>query len=83
VVLDVYPSRERGQDFPGVDGRLIAAAAADAAGGRVVAWLPDFDVARGFIESALRPGDLCLVMGAGDIDVLGRSLVHAPVPHLR
>jgi UDP-N-acetylmuramate--alanine ligase len=83
VVLDVYPSRERGQDFPGVDGRLIASAAADAAAGRTVAWIPSFDAAHRLLCSVLRPGDLCLVMGAGDVDVLGRSLVRAPVPHLR
>ena len=40
VVLDVYPARERAEDFPGVTGRLVAAAAADSAHGRRVAWLP-------------------------------------------
>jgi UDP-N-acetylmuramate--alanine ligase len=75
VVVDVYPARERAEDFPGVDGRLIAAAAADARHGRPVAWLPRFDDARAFLQRTLRPGDLCIVMGAGDIDRLGRSLV--------
>jgi UDP-N-acetylmuramate--alanine ligase len=74
VVLDVYPARERAGDFPGTDGRIVAAAAADAANGRPVAWLPGFDEARRFLSEALRPGDLCLVMGAGDVDALGRSL---------
>jgi UDP-N-acetylmuramate--alanine ligase len=77
VVLAVYPARERAEDFPGVEGGLIAAAAADAAGGRTVAWLPAFEDARGFLGPRLRRGDLCLVMGAGDVDVLGRSLVSA------
>jgi UDP-N-acetylmuramate--alanine ligase len=77
VVLDIYPARERGEDFPGVDGRLVAAAAADAADGRTVAWLPGFDAARSFLRAELRAGDLCLVMGAGDVDALGRSLVGA------
>ena len=40
VVLDVYPARERAEDFPGVSGLLVAEAAADAAGGRPVWWLP-------------------------------------------
>jgi UDP-N-acetylmuramate--alanine ligase len=74
VVLDVYPARERPEDFSGVDGRLIAAAAADAAAGRQVAWLPGFDDARPFLLAGLRTGDLCLLMGAGNIDALGRSL---------
>ena len=75
VVLPVYPARERAEDFPGVDGRLVAAAAADAAGGRQVAWLPSFDDAQWFLERTLRADDLCLVMGAGNIDALGRALV--------
>ena len=40
VVLDVYRARERPEDFPGVSGFLVAQAAADAAGGRPVWWLP-------------------------------------------
>jgi UDP-N-acetylmuramate--alanine ligase len=77
VVLDVYPARERPEDHPGVDGRIVASAAADRAGGRTVAWLPGSEEARSFLEASLRPGDLCLVMGAGDVDRLGRSLVAA------
>ena len=46
VALDVYPARERAQDFPGVSGRLVAEAAADHADGRPVFWLPTLDVAR-------------------------------------
>ncbi|MBV9417473.1 MAG: UDP-N-acetylmuramate--L-alanine ligase [Solirubrobacterales bacterium] len=75
VVLAVYPARERAEDFPGVDGHLVAAAAADAAGGRTVAWLPSFEDARAFLDATLRQDDLCLVMGAGDVDRLGRALV--------
>jgi UDP-N-acetylmuramate--alanine ligase len=77
AVVSVYAARERSEDFPGVDGRLIAAAAADAADGRRVAWAPSFDDARRVLRATLRSGDLCLLMGAGDIDALGRSLVSA------
>jgi len=79
VVLGVYPARERAEDFPGVDGHLVAAATADAAGGRTVAWLPSFGDARRFLSATLRAGDLYLGMGAGDIDSLSRSLVGPPV----
>lgn len=75
VVLDVYPSRERQEDFPGIDGKLVADAAADAACGRTVAWLPSFDDAERFLGATLRDGDVCLTMGAGDVDALGRRLV--------
>ena len=74
VVVDVYPARERAEDFPGVTGRLVAAAAADAAGGRRVAWLPDFDAAERFLRDELADGDLLLTLGAGDVDALGRRL---------
>ena len=76
-VLDVYPSRERAADHPGVRGLLAAEAAADFARGRPVAWTPDFDAAERFLSAALRPGDVCLVLGAGDVDELGRRLVGA------
>jgi UDP-N-acetylmuramate--alanine ligase len=75
VVVDIYPARERAEDFPGVDGRAVAAAAADAGGGRRVAWLPRLDDARHLLEETLGAGDLCLVMGAGDVDSLARALV--------
>jgi UDP-N-acetylmuramate--alanine ligase len=75
VILPVYAARERGEDYPAVDGRLVAAATADAGPGRTVAWLPSFGAARRFLGSTLREADLCLVMGAGDVDSLGRSLV--------
>jgi UDP-N-acetylmuramate--alanine ligase len=75
AVLDVYPARERAEDFPGVSGLLVAEATADAAGGRTVLWLPDFDAAERALSGLLRAGDLCLVLGAGDVDALGRRLV--------
>jgi UDP-N-acetylmuramate--alanine ligase len=75
VVLPVYPARELAADFPGVEGLLVAAATADAAPGRAVAWMPGFDPARAYLGSRLREGDLCLMMGAGHIDSLARSLV--------
>ena len=74
-VLDVYPARERAEDFPGVSGLPIAEAAADAAPGKPVLWLPDFDAAERVLGPRLREGDLCLVLGAGDVDALGRRLV--------
>ena len=70
-MLDVYPARERAEDFPGVTGRLVAAAAADAAQGRPVAWLPGFDAAERYLAAELREGDLLLTLGAGDVDALG------------
>jgi UDP-N-acetylmuramate--alanine ligase len=75
VALPVYAARERAADFPGVEGRLIAAAAADAPERPPVAWMPGFHPARDLLIGQLRPGDVCLAMGAGNVDSLARSLV--------
>ena len=57
MVCEIYPARERAEDFPGVSGLLVAEAAADAAGGRPVAWLPAFDQAEVLPGAELREGD--------------------------
>jgi UDP-N-acetylmuramate--alanine ligase len=75
VVLDVYPARERAEDFPGVSGFAVAEAAADAAGGRPVWWLPSIDDAERMLVARLRPGDALLTLGAGDVDRLAARLV--------
>jgi UDP-N-acetylmuramate--alanine ligase len=75
AVTDIYPARERAEDFPGVDGHLVAAAAADAAAGRPVAWMRTLGDLEDWLERTLRAGDLCLLMGAGNIDTVGRALV--------
>ena len=74
VVLDVYPAREKAEDFPGVTGLLVAQAAADAAAGRPVWWLPRMEDAERMLAAELREGDLLLTLGAGDVDRLARSL---------
>lgn len=73
-VLDIYPARERAEDFPGVTGRLVESAAI-AVGAGEVAWVPALADAQRWLQTVLEPGDVCLVMGAGSIDTLGRALV--------
>jgi UDP-N-acetylmuramate--alanine ligase len=75
AVVDVYPARELAADFPGVNGHLVASAAADATSGRQVAWVPALRDAEQWLRATLREGDLCLLMGAGDIDSLGPKLL--------
>ena len=74
VVLDIYPAREQAEDFHGVSGLLVAQAAADAAAGRPVWWLPRMEDAERMLAAELREGDLLLTLGAGDVDRLARSL---------
>jgi UDP-N-acetylmuramate--alanine ligase len=75
VVLDVYPARERAEDHPGVSGLSIARASADAGGGRPVYWTPGFSAAERVLRAVLERGDVCVVMGAGDVDALAHALV--------
>jgi UDP-N-acetylmuramate--alanine ligase len=75
VVLDVYPARERAEDFPGVTGLLIARACTEESAGRPVGWLPGFEEARAWLGDALRDGDVCVAMGAGNVDALARELL--------
>ena len=76
-VLDVYPARERAEDFPGVTGWLVAAATADASGGRPVYWTPSMDGAERLLREILEAGDLVITIGAGDVDRLAERLVEA------
>jgi UDP-N-acetylmuramate--alanine ligase len=74
VVLDVYPAREKPEDFPGVSGLLVAQAAADAGRGRPVWWLPRMTDAERMLRDELREGDLLVTLGAGDVNRVAGAL---------
>jgi UDP-N-acetylmuramate--alanine ligase len=76
VVLDVYPAREEPVgELAGVSGLRVAQAAAERSGGKRVWWLPTADAARAALAPRLRPGDILVTIGAGDIFKLGEALV--------
>jgi UDP-N-acetylmuramate--alanine ligase len=75
MVVDIYPAREHAENFPGVTGYLVAAAAAEAAHGRKVWWIPSMDVAAAVLERELQEGDVLLTLGAGNVDSLAARLV--------
>jgi UDP-N-acetylmuramate--alanine ligase len=77
ALLDVYPARERAEDHPGVSGRTLVRTTVAHAGTRPVLWLESFDDAERELLELLGAGDVCVVMGAGDVDVLARRLVSA------
>jgi UDP-N-acetylmuramate--alanine ligase len=74
VVLDVYPARERAEDYPGVSGLTVARTAADFAEGKPVWWLPGMDDAERMLRERLGEGDVLLTLGAGDVDRLADRL---------
>lgn len=68
VVTDVYAAGERPR--PGVTGRLIVDAVLGHDPAQAVVWFPDRAGLAGFLAEELRPGDLCLTLGAGDLTAL-------------
>jgi UDP-N-acetylmuramate--alanine ligase len=74
MVVDIYPARERAEDFPGVTGYTVAAATAAAAHGRTVWWIPSMDAAADLLEQHVGEGDVVLTLGAGNIDSLAARL---------
>jgi len=77
VVCDVYPARERAEDFPGVSGLTVARETAHARRGGRVWWVPSLDDAAARLENELGDGDALLTLGAGDVDRVAAALVEA------
>jgi UDP-N-acetylmuramate--alanine ligase len=73
LVTDVYAAREDPQ--PGVDGGLVVAAARAARPGLDCAYVPDRRDLAKHVAATVRPGDLVLTLGAGDITTLADELV--------
>jgi UDP-N-acetylmuramate--alanine ligase len=71
VVTDVFAARE--DPLPGITGRIVAEAAQLAT--RAVSYEPDRGRLSGRVREQLRPGDVLLTLGAGDITRLGREIV--------
>jgi len=73
VVAGLYPAGEAPR--PGVTGKLIVDAVLDAHPWSSVAWMPTLDDAAAYLAGVLRPGDLCLTLGAGDVTTLPDELI--------
>lgn len=71
VVLDVYPARE--DPIPGVTGAIVAQEVPH----DHVAFLPAFTQVVPHLLARVRPGDIVLTVGAGDVTVLGPEIVEA------
>jgi UDP-N-acetylmuramate--alanine ligase len=71
VLTDVYAARER--PIEGVSGTLIADAAR--AAGAHVRYVADRAEVVDAVAAELRPGDLCLTLGAGNLDIACRELL--------
>lgn len=70
-VTDVYAAREA--PIPGVSGESVAAAARRA--GATVTYLAERAAVAERVAGELRDGDLCLTLGAGDLDRAAREIL--------
>jgi UDP-N-acetylmuramate--alanine ligase len=75
VVTDVFPAGEPIR--PGVTGKLIVDAVLDAHPTTRLAWLPARRDVLAYLTRTLRPGDLCLTLGAGDLTALPDEVIAA------
>ncbi|HEX5366020.1 MAG TPA: UDP-N-acetylmuramate--L-alanine ligase [Acidimicrobiales bacterium] len=73
AVTDVYAAGEAPR--PGVSGKLVVDAVLDAHPWRPMAWLPTLDDVVVWLRATLRPGDLCLTLGAGDLTTLAPGIL--------
>ncbi len=69
VVTGIYPAGE--QPVPGVTGEVVARSVARENPEIPVRYVPDRSELAGVLREILRPGDLCLVMSAGDMIGMG------------
>ena len=75
AVTDVYAAGE--EPRPGVTGKLVVEAVLDAHPWKAVAWLPSLDDVVAYLRTVLRPGDLCITLGAGDLTSVPDRLIDA------
>ena len=73
AVTDVYAAGEAPR--PGVSGKLVVEAVLEADPWALVAWLPRLDDVLSWLRGVLRPGDLCLTLGAGDLTTLAPRIL--------
>ncbi len=75
VLTDIYASGTT--PIPGVTGKLIVNAVAEAHPEQRVVWLPRRDDLVGFIAGEARTGDVCISMGCGDIATFPTEVLDA------
>jgi UDP-N-acetylmuramate--alanine ligase len=73
IVTGIYPAGEAPR--PGITGRLVADAVTASAGSPPVTYVARRRDVAGVVGAILRPGDLCLTLGAGDLTTLPTELV--------
>ncbi|MFM7064107.1 MAG: UDP-N-acetylmuramate--L-alanine ligase, partial [Actinomycetes bacterium] len=68
VLTELYAAGEAPR--PGVDGQVVYRATVAAGPDRDVRWAASLDDVADLLAAELRPGDLCLTVGAGDVTLV-------------
>ena len=73
VVTGIYPSGEAPR--PGITAKLVVDAVLEHDPHRRLVYLPEREEVVAFLAHELRPGDLCLTLGAGDLTTVPDSVM--------
>ena len=69
MLVDVFPAGET--PIPGVTSKMLADLIAERHPGKAVSYAPDRAALTQMLDRTLRPGDLLITMGAGDVTTVG------------
>ena len=73
VLTEIYPSGDA--PIPGVTGKLVVNAVLDSHPNAKLVWLPHRRDLVEYLVGELRPGDVCISMGCGDVASLPDELL--------
>jgi UDP-N-acetylmuramate--alanine ligase len=71
IITDIYPAGE--SPIPGICAELIVDSLKEH-GHKYVHYIPDLQEVPGFLTEIIRPGDMVLTLGAGDVWKAGEEL---------
>jgi UDP-N-acetylmuramate--alanine ligase len=79
VLTDIYPAGEAPRE--GISGKLLVDSVLDHRPWCRLAWLPQLDDVVDYLVGVVRPGDLVMTVGAGDVVTVGDRLLARRAEH--
>lgn len=72
VVTDIYTAREDASQYTGLNSGLLVAGMKSH--GLNAVWTPSFNDTEAYLREHLKPGDLAITMGCGDVNLLNAQI---------